>query len=107
MRPPRAVVAAAFVLGLGAAQSRAGDRAEPAAPASAGTVGTLLYMDRSDWQRSDHARKIALAADFMRVFCGNPAMPPTDLVICLDGVGDSGPLFARALSCVAAGRIPP
>ena len=107
MRVPFAVVAVAFVLVLVTAPCRAGDRAEPAAPATAATGGTLIYMDRSDWRQADRAQKTALAADFMRVFCGNPAMPPLDLVTCLDEVSDSGPLFARALSCIAAGRIPP
>ena len=103
MRPPRAFVAAVFVLVLVPAQSRAGDHPEPEAPASAAAAGTLLYMGRSDWQQVDRAEKTALATDFMRVFCGNPAMPPLDLVTCLDEVGDSGPLFAHALSCIAAG----
>jgi len=102
MRPRLVVVATAFVLVLVPAQSSAADGAEPVAPAPAATAGTLLYMDRSDWQQADRARKTALAADFMRIFCGNPAMPPHDLAACLDEVGDSGPLFTHALSCVAS-----
>ena len=66
------------------------------------TAGGLLYMERSNWLKADRAQKTALAADFMRIFCGNPAMPPSDLVVCLDEVSDSGPLFSQALACVAS-----
>jgi hypothetical protein len=100
MNSPLIVVAAGFVLALAPAPSPADERPGPAALA---TGGTLLYMDRSDWQQADRAQKTALAADFMRIFCGNPAMPPPDLVACLDEVGVSGALFAPALACVAAG----
>ena len=67
---------------------------------------TMLSID-SGWEQASREAKIALAADFMRVFCGNPAMPPTDLVGCLDRPSDAGQLFARAMACVAtapAGR---
>ena len=70
-------------------------------------AATLLYLDRAGWTRASGEAKAALAADFMRVFCGNPAMPPTDLVGCLDRPSDAGQLFARAMACVAtapAGR---
>ena len=46
--------------------------------------------------------KAALAADFMRVFCGNPAMPAADLVGCLDRTDDTGPIFEHALACIGA-----
>jgi hypothetical protein len=72
--------------------------------ASAEAPGALLYLDPSGWRQADRAQKTALAADFMRIYCGNPAMPPQDLVACLDQVSDSGSLFAHALSCVATGN---
>jgi hypothetical protein len=64
-------------------------------------AGTLLYLDQSHWQQTGEAQKIALATDFMRIFCGDPAMPPPVLVGCLDQARGSGSMFERALSCVA------
>jgi hypothetical protein len=84
-------------------QSRAGEGVEQAAPAAlAAPAGTLLYLDQSRWRQANQALKIALAADFMRIFCGNPAMPASILVDCLDRAEETGPIFERALSCVAA-----
>jgi hypothetical protein len=100
MRP--AIVLPALMLCLAMQGARAGDGAA-AAVAPAQAASTLLYLDQSNWRHADRARRIALAADFMRIYCGNPAMPATDLVACLDQVRDAGPVFARALSCVAAG----
>ncbi len=95
------VLAAASVPG----QLRASDSIEPAAPsASAAPAGTLLYLDQSRWRQADRAEKIALAADFMRIFCGNPAMPPSILVGCLDSAAQAGSMFERALMCVATDR---
>jgi hypothetical protein len=92
------------MLCLAMPSAQAGDGADHVAAAAATEVaGTLLYLDQSDWRQADRARKLALAADFMRIYCGNPAMPATDLVACLDAGGESGPVFAHALSCVAAG----
>jgi hypothetical protein len=78
-------------------QPRAGDDVEQASvlPAS-----TLLYLDQSHWRQADSAQKLALATDFMRIFCGNPAMPPSNLVGCLDHAEDAGSMFERALICV-------
>jgi hypothetical protein len=64
-------------------------------------AATLLYLDQRGWEQASSEAKNALAADFMRVFCGNLAMPPADLVGCLDRTGDVGPVFARAMACVA------
>jgi hypothetical protein len=64
-------------------------------------AATLLYLDQQGWQQARGEAKAALAADFMRVFCGNPAMPAADLVGCLDRSGNDGPVFARALACIA------
>jgi hypothetical protein len=72
-----------------------------AASVSAASAGALLYLDQTRWQQADRAQKITLAADFMRIFCGNPSMPASDLVGCLDNFEASGPIFERALSCVA------
>ena len=63
-------------------------------------AATLLYLDRAGWTRASGEAKAALAADFMRVFCGNPAMPATDLVGCLDRTDDAGPLFEHAMACI-------
>jgi len=72
--------------------------ADQAAPAAA-----LLYLDQQEWERAGGETKTALASDFMRVFCGNPAMPPADLVGCLDRADNTGSIFARAMACVATG----
>jgi hypothetical protein len=73
-----------------------GARATADAPAA-----TLLYLDQPGWQQAGRETKAALAADFMRVFCGNPAMPPADLIDCLDHADGGGPIFERALACIA------
>jgi hypothetical protein len=89
-----AVVAAlAIAPGTGAHAGHDGAHTAPAA--------TLLYLDQTGWEQASREEKGALAADFMRVFCGNPAMPVANLVGCLDRTGDSGPVFARAMACVA------
>ena len=64
-------------------------------------AATLLYLDQAGWEQANGEAKVALAADFMRVFCGNPAMPPADLVGCLDRADNTGSIFARAMACVA------
>jgi hypothetical protein len=84
----------------------------PLTPALAGPDGartapaaTLLYLDQQGWEQASGEAKAELAADFMRVFCGNPAMPPANLVGCLDQSGGSGFMFERALTCVAAAPV--
>ena len=84
-----------------AGKSLAGEVAESAAEATTVPAGALLYLDQSRWQLAETTQKIALATDFMRIFCGDPAMPPSVLVDCLDQATDSGSMFERALSCVA------
>jgi hypothetical protein len=64
-------------------------------------AATLLYLDQQGWTLASREAKAALAADFMRVFCGNPAMPAVGLVNCLDRSGDAGSIFTRAMACVA------
>lgn len=98
MRWLLALAAAGVVAASAAADSPAegGPRA-----ASAVSAGTLLYLDKPEWSQADGTRKVAIAADFMRVFCGDPNMPPLDLADCLDRSEGGEPLFERALSCVA------
>jgi hypothetical protein len=81
----------------------------PLAPALAGPdsartapAATLLYLDQQGWEQASGEAKAELAADFMRVFCGNPAMPAANLVGCLDHGEGSGSMFERALTCVAS-----
>ena len=101
MRPVWTILAAVLTVVAVSDQPRAGDGDEHAAPsASAVPAGTLLYLDQSRWQQADRAQKIALAADFMRIFCGNPAMPPSNLVGCLDRTEETASMFERALICV-------
>ena len=99
MKRPPVLPAAAIALVLASAGARAGQATDPASDPPA---GALIYLDRTGWQAAAPARKTALAVDFMRIYCGNPAMPASSLVACLDASADSGPLFAQALSCVAA-----
>lgn len=73
------------------------------APGNDVPAATLLYLDRQGWEQASEEAKAELAADFMRVFCGNPAMPAATLVACLDHGEGGGSMFERALTCVAAG----
>jgi hypothetical protein len=65
-------------------------------------AATLLYLDQREWEQASGEAKAELAADFMRIFCGNPAMQTASLVGCLDHGGGTGSMFERALTCVAA-----
>jgi hypothetical protein len=98
MKPIHVIVAAALVTAAPRASMHAED-----APHT--IPGALMYLDQTGWGRASGEEKTALAADFMRVFCGNPAMPPADLVDCLDRSGDAGSIFARAMACVATGPV--
>lgn len=89
MKQTLTVVTACLTIAFASAQQRA-------------NAGTLLYLAPAEWQQVDVTQKVALAADFMRVFCGNPAMPASELVGCLDSAAEAGSMFERALSCVAA-----
>jgi hypothetical protein len=105
MRLPLTTLAVAMVSLFAAERSRAGESA--AERVSSVPPGSLLYFDQGRWQQADRTQKIALATDFMRIFCGDPAMPPSVLVSCLDDAGDSGSMFERALWCVATRPLPP
>src|SRR5450631_4119215 len=85
MKRPVVLVAAVAMLVSGIPEPmHAGDG--PGDATSTAAAGALLYMDGSDWRAADQAQKTALAADFMRIYCGNRAMPAPDLVACLDEV---------------------
>jgi hypothetical protein len=70
------------------------------APADRDEAGSLLFFSAAEWRQSTPSRKLALSADFMRIFCIDPAMPPARLADCLDGDGATGAMFDRALACV-------
>ena len=63
---------------------------------------SLLYLSPHDWQRQPATRKIALAADFMRIFCADQTMSPASLADCLDRDSADGALFERAIACASA-----
>jgi hypothetical protein len=90
------IAVAAFVIATPCTYARADHDGAHVAPAA-----TLLYLDRSGWEQASGEAKLALAADFMRVFCGNPAMPVADLVNCLDRSKDASSVFTRAMTCLA------
>lgn len=88
MKP--AILAAALLAGL-AGQFAGQLAAQPAA--------SILFMTPQDWRRASTAEKTALAADFMRLFCLQPTMPPADLAACLDRNPGSDAVFNAALDC--------
>lgn len=59
---------------------------------------TLLFMTDDAWRQSTRDEKLALAADFMRVFCIEPTMSPASLVACLDARGGHD-VYRRVLTC--------
>ncbi|WP_050424413.1 hypothetical protein [Bradyrhizobium tropiciagri] len=97
-RVPRLGAMAGALLALLAAQ--------PAARGAAAESGvddaSLLYLSGVDWERQSAPRKLALAADFMRIFCTDQRMSAASLADCLDrGKADGAP-FERAIACVSA-----
>jgi hypothetical protein len=80
----------ALALGLAASPLAA---AEPVA-------GSILFMTSHDWRSATAGEKTALAADFMRIFCAQPTMPPAILADCLDRAAAGRALFESALACV-------
>ncbi|MCP3395010.1 hypothetical protein NLM27_40385 [Bradyrhizobium sp. CCGB12] len=70
--------------------------------AMAASPGELLYLSQGDWERQPAASKIALAADFMRIFCTDQTMSPIALAGCLDKDRADGAMFERAIACVGA-----
>ncbi|WP_375780174.1 hypothetical protein ACE103_15835 [Bradyrhizobium sp. ma5] len=79
---------------------------QPAAHGAAAESGaddaSLLYLSSGDWQRQSAPRKVALAADFMRIFCTDQRMSAASLADCLDRDKADGALFERAIACVSA-----
>ena len=71
-----------------------------AAAAADQPAQSLLFMTARDWQRSAPVGKAALAADFMRVFCVRPTMPPVRLAKCLDAEMHDGTAYDGAIACV-------
>lgn len=63
---------------------------------------SLLYLSPHDWERQPATRKIALAADFMRIFCADQTMSPASLADCIDRDNANGALFERAIACASA-----
>jgi hypothetical protein len=77
-------------------------RGATASPDAAGEDASLLYLNRADWQKQPAERRVALAADFMRIFCTDQTMSPISLADCLDRDKADGALFERAIACVSA-----
>ncbi|MGY4320536.1 hypothetical protein ACVWW1_009863 [Bradyrhizobium sp. JR3.5] len=63
---------------------------------------SLLYLSSGDWERQSAPRKVALAADFMRIFCTDQKMSAASLADCLDRDKADGAPFERAIACVGA-----
>ncbi|MBR0751976.1 hypothetical protein JQ604_07250 [Bradyrhizobium jicamae] len=72
--------------------------------AQAGPETSLLYLEPVDWPKQSTVQRLALASDFMRIFCTDQTMPAALLVECLDGDRTNGPMFERAIACVASRR---
>jgi hypothetical protein len=72
----------------------------PALAAAPPAAGSILFMTSQEWRRATAAEKTALAADFMRIFCAQAAMPPAVLADCLNHASADGALFESALACV-------
>ncbi|MFQ3459486.1 hypothetical protein PMN64_40085 [Bradyrhizobium sp. UFLA01-814] len=79
-----------------------GPAALGAAAESSVDDASLLYLSSSDWERQSAPRKVALAADFMRIFCTDQRMSPASLADCLDRDKADGAPFERAMACVSA-----
>ncbi|WP_338699082.1 MULTISPECIES: hypothetical protein [unclassified Bradyrhizobium] len=94
----RIAVVAGAVLALLAAQSAA----RGAAAESSADDASLLYLSSNDWERQSAPRKVALAADFMRIFCTDQRMSAASLADCLDHNEKDGAPFERAMACVSA-----
>jgi hypothetical protein len=77
-------------------------RCAAASPEGRADDASLLYLSGSDWDRQSAPHKIALAADFMRIFCTDQRMSAASLADCLDRDQADGALFERAMACVSA-----
>jgi len=79
-----------------------GPAALGAAAESSADDASLLYLSSSDWDRQTTPRKVALAADFMRIFCTVQTMSAVSLADCLDRNAADGAPFERAMACISA-----
>lgn len=79
-----------------------GPAARVAAAESGADDASLLYLSSSDWERQSAPHKVALAADFMRIFCTDQRMSASSLADCLDRDKADGAPFERAIACVSA-----
>ncbi|MBR1165004.1 hypothetical protein [Bradyrhizobium elkanii] len=79
-----------------------GPAAAGAAAESSVDAASLLYLSSGDWERQSAPRKVALAADFMRIFCTDQTMSAASLADCLDRDKADDALFERAMACVSA-----
>ncbi|WP_426434751.1 hypothetical protein [Bradyrhizobium genosp. P] len=73
-----------------------------ASPDASSADTSLLYLSSADWEKQPAPRKIALAADFMRIFCTDQTMTPASLAYCLDRDKANGAMFERAIACASA-----
>jgi hypothetical protein len=89
-----ALAAVALALQLSASATATAAGAEPLPPQS------LVFMTAQEWRKSSAPQRQTLAADFMRVFCVQPAMSPAKLSACLDGELRDGPAFDPAIQCL-------
>ncbi|HEX7924642.1 MAG TPA: hypothetical protein VF583_27025 [Bradyrhizobium sp.] len=78
-----------------------GPAARVAAAESGADDASLLYLSSNDWQRQSAPHKVALAADFLRIFCTDQRMSAASLADCLDRDKADGALFERAIACVS------
>ncbi len=69
-------------------------------PVDPPALQSLSFMTARDWRRSPRDDKVALAADFMRVFCVRPSMSPVRLADCLDDPARDAMPFDDALACI-------
>lgn len=63
---------------------------------------SLLYMTTTEWKAADRATRTALAADFMRIYCGDVRMSLEQFIDCLDESSGAAATFDLALACSSA-----
>ncbi|PAY05901.1 MULTISPECIES: hypothetical protein [Bradyrhizobium] len=76
-------------------------RGVPASAEGGTDTASLLYLSSDDWERQSSPGKVALAADFMRIFCTDQRMSAASLADCLDRDKADGAPFERAMACVS------
>jgi hypothetical protein len=63
---------------------------------------SLLYASAAQWHDAHQPMRIALACEFMRIYCGDPAIAPEELVTCISA--HPGEVFTAALACSVRSR---